>query len=124
MFDEGITTGQNPSGQTVLEKFGHNQQLTRAQAVVFFHRMHQQGKTVVSEKVVEDKIVTPVSKDPVVQKEIEKKLEVAKKEAVAKVDSKVTPPTKAEADKHVFAKKLEKTKEVICRSNCRKWRYR
>jgi len=53
LFDEKITAGQNLNATTLLDKYGYKNNLTRAQAVVFFHRMHQQGKrNVVTEKVV------------------------------------------------------------------------
>jgi hypothetical protein len=85
LFDEGITVGKNVNGKTIYEKFGHTDHLTRAQAVVFFHRLFTKEKTTLAPTVVSSKVV---DKDPVVQA---KKVSVAKVAAKKKVDPKVVP---------------------------------
>ena len=82
LFDEKITSGQNAQATSLLEKYGYKNNLTRAQAVMFFHRINEQGKDELAEKVVSNKS-TAVIGSP--------EAENVKKQSVSMVDSRVKP---------------------------------
>ncbi|WP_367183388.1 D-alanyl-D-alanine carboxypeptidase family protein [Sporosarcina sp.] len=51
LLDENISTGQSMQSTNLLEMYGARNHVTRAQAVLFFHRLDQQGKTELAKKV-------------------------------------------------------------------------
>lgn len=82
MFNEKITTGQTAESTTLLEKYGVQNHLTRAQAVVFFHRLATQGKTELHRNVVSKKVVADVDSAQAKQ---------AKEISFGRVDQRVKP---------------------------------
>lgn len=76
LFKEGISVGKTSQGN-IYDRFGHKDNLTRAHAVVFFHRLFQQGKTNVDSVVASNKVTT--------------NLDAVKKQAVSSVDKTVVP---------------------------------
>ncbi|MBD7985808.1 S-layer homology domain-containing protein [Sporosarcina sp. Sa2YVA2] len=101
LFDKGVTKGSNPKGETLVEKFGATDSLTRAHAVAFFKRISESGNVTVHTEVIADKVV--VDKDPVAAAA---ELEMAKKEAMLKVDAIAIPD-----HKELQVKKQELIKE-------------
>lgn len=92
LFKEGISVGKTSQGN-IYDRFGHKDNLTRAHAVVFFHRLFQQGKTNVDSVVASNKVTI--------------NLDAVKKQAVSTVDKTVVPVTKvAGVSKGPVAKKV------------------
>ena len=96
LFDEGITVGQSPHATDLLEKYGAKNQLTRSQAVLFFHRLDQQHKTEVAPAFRENKVQVD---DAVTSVEL-------KNQAVARVDGRVKPAVTLPADQYIEGQKL------------------
>lgn len=82
LFDEKITSGQNAQAPSLLEKYGYKNKLTRAQAVIFFHRLNEQGKNELDEKIVANKSIAVIGSH---------EAENVKKQSVRRVDSRVKP---------------------------------
>lgn len=56
MFESGITVGKVVDGTMVYEEFGRTEHVTRAEAVMIFHRMNGMGKTQVADSVKANKV--------------------------------------------------------------------
>ncbi len=82
LFDEKITLGQNAQATSILEKYGYKSNVTRAQAVLFFHRLNGQGKNNLAEKIVANKRAAVIGSP---------EAENVKKQSVLKVDPRVKP---------------------------------
>ncbi|WP_085426635.1 D-alanyl-D-alanine carboxypeptidase family protein [Sporosarcina ureae] len=92
LFDEQITVGQVPHANTLLEKYGAKNRLTRAQAVLFFHRLDQQNKKEVAPTVLQDKL--PAGSNSAVVNKV-------KLQAISRVDPRVKPTIFLPADKYI-----------------------
>ena len=82
LFDEKITSGQIAQAPSLLDKYGHKNDLTRAQVVIFFHRINEQGKNELAEKIVANKSAAVIGS---------LEAENVKKQSVRMVDSRVKP---------------------------------
>lgn len=82
LFDEEITVGQNQQATNLLEKFGAKNNLSRAQAVIFFYRLNTQGKVELAQDLITNQLLAPVGSA---------EAEAAKKRATDLVDSRVIP---------------------------------
>lgn len=92
LFDEKLTVGQNAEAGSLVEKYGYKNNLTRAQAVVFFHRLHSVGKIKLADKIVEKKSSAGIG-----SVEAEK----LKKQSVLKVNPQVKPVDPPNAAKYI-----------------------
>ena len=112
LFEEGITSGSNPNGKTTIDKFGATDQLTRAQAVAFFKRIHDAGAVSIHPEVMADKLVID-TKTEALSVIIEKTI-VAKKEAMIKVDATSIPSKKelVEAKQQLIKEKNTMAKAI------------
>ena len=97
LFDEQITVGQSPQADTLLERYGAKNRLTRAQAVLFFHRLDQQNKNEVAPTVIHDKL--PAGSNSAVVKK-------AKSQAVSRVDPRVKPIILLQANEYIVGQLL------------------
>lgn len=57
LYDEKITVGQNPKATDLFGNFGALNNLSRSQAVIFFHRLHTSGKVEVAHSVRSNKVL-------------------------------------------------------------------
>lgn len=97
LFDEKLTVGQHTDAISLVEKYGYKNNLTRAQAAVFFHRLHSAGKIDVADNISEKKSVAEIGS-----------IEAGKlkKQSILKVDPRVKLVDSPSASKYIEGKLL------------------
>lgn len=82
LLNENISTGQSLHSNNLLEKYGARNHVTRAQAVVFFHRLDKQGKTELANQVYTNRVSATAGSAQAAQ---------VKKQAAQKADQRIQP---------------------------------
>jgi LAS superfamily LD-carboxypeptidase LdcB len=82
LFDEKLTVGQHAEAVSLVEKYGYKNNITRAQAVAFFHRLNGLGKIELAGTVIDKKSSAAIGS---------LEAEELKKQSIRKVNPQVKP---------------------------------